>query len=85
MIYLGSLPQPCPHDPTLVRCRIRNRHMSWVITDSQFSPAIRPFDLYLDRAGTVWAQNIMGRRRPLSEICLYAVRTLLTPERTLTP
>jgi len=81
MMYLGSDPQPCPHDSTLVRARIRNRHMSWVYFDPIHVEAIRPFDLYIDKAGHVHAQSVTGKRKPLREICPYAVRTLLTPER----
>ena len=82
MIYLGTTPEPCPHDLTLVRARIRNRVMSWVYMDSQYGPLLRPFDLYIDKANHVHAQAITGKRKPLREIGPYAVRTLLTPSRS---
>lgn len=80
MQYLGTSPEPCPHDPTLVRCRIRNRHMSWVYFDLQYADAVRPFDIYIDKADQVHLQSITGKRKPLRDITPYAVRTILTPE-----
>lgn len=79
MMYLGSHPEPCPHDPTLVRCRIRNRHMSWVYFDPLYADAVRPFDLYIDKAGHVHAQSVTGKRKPLRDVCPHTVRCLLTP------
>lgn len=69
MTYYHSSPiTPHPTKPGLFICRIRNRTGWYVEVSEETAARIKPFDLYIDKAGTVHYKNILGRQLQLSNL-----------------
>ena len=69
MIYRGT--RVIPVTPDWSECRLRNRAAMRVLIATADGPRIAPFDLFVNKAGTVVAQDLMGRRIPLSKLCTF--------------
>lgn len=66
--YLGTRPYVSAKFPGKVLCIIRNR-MGWrVVLDPEDAKLLAPYDLYQDKAKTIWCQNVLGKRVKLTSL-----------------
>jgi hypothetical protein len=77
MIYRGTRAIPLA-SPEWRECRVRNQaHQRVIIADAD-AAKVAPYDLFVNKAGTVVAQDLMGRRVPLATLCAFTLEKRLT-------
>lgn len=74
MYYYGTQPHPHPGHPDLRRCTVRRVVGGFVVVTAELAEKLRPYDLFLDKAGQVIYQDIRNRRRPLRELGPYELQ-----------
>lgn len=72
-LYRGTPTSPSPGRPGFVIAPVRNAPLLWVEVHESSAQAIAPFDLYRRKDGAIVAQNVLGRKKPLSFIAAYSV------------
>jgi hypothetical protein len=76
--YHSSPAVPHPTKPDLYLCRIRNRGGWYVEVSGPTAARLRPFDLFIDKAGVVHYKNILGKQLPLSDLGPHTLARFVT-------
>lgn len=66
--YTGSTAYPHPTKPDKWLVYIRNRPTWRLVIPLRLVPVIKPYDIYQDKAGTIWCKNALGKQKKFADM-----------------
>lgn len=72
MRYTGSIVHDTP-DPGTKEIKVKNKPGMWVAVPSSFADTLKPYELYVNKAGKIVMQNLLGKKQDLGLFCEHRI------------